>query len=218
MFSLVYNQSVSSRSSVLMPLNYGQPFNSSYFRIQQGSANDPILAYSSTPFNIQKNEKALPVTWNVPPPTASTPATSSTSYNPATSTTPPSAIPFSTTTAHNSPGPTSSPSSPPSLTESSIIAVAVCASLTLIALTALCGILIRHCYRARRRPRPPIPKTMLAELAGDFRPAELEAGSVHSRQSERLPAIRYVADEKEISIEVTSPSTVGRQSWDYQRC
>ncbi|MCJ1386638.1 hypothetical protein MMC17_009764 [Xylographa soralifera] len=211
----VYNQSVSSLSSLLMPLNYGQPFNSSFFRIQQGSASDPILAYSSTPFNIQKNEKVLPVTWNLPPPAASTPAASS---YPATSTAPPSAISISTPTAHTSTAPTSSPSSPPGLTESSIIAVAVCASLTLIALTALCGILIRHCYRARRRPRPPTKKTMLVELAGNFRPAELEAGSMHSRRSERMSEIRYGADEKEISIEITSPSTIGRQSWDYQRC
>ncbi|MCJ1291494.1 hypothetical protein MMC34_003038 [Xylographa carneopallida] len=214
----VYNQSVTSLSSVLLPLNYGQPFNSSFFRIQQGSAADPISAFSSTPFNIQKNEKALPVTWNLPPPTASTSKPTSPSSTPAPSTVPPSAIPFSTTTAHASTAPTSAPSSPPTLTESSIIAVAVCASLTLIALTALCGMLIRHCYRMRHRPRPPKKKTMLVELAGSFGPAELEAGSVHSRRSERLSDTGYGADEKDITIEVTSPSTLGRQSWDYQRC
>ncbi|MCJ1399474.1 hypothetical protein MMC11_002676 [Xylographa trunciseda] len=213
--SLVYNQSVSSLSSILMPLNYGQPYNSSFFRIQQGSASDPILSYSSTPFNIQKNEKVLPVTWNLAPTAASTSSTSS-ALATLTASTP--AIPFSTSTAHSSTATTSVPSSQPTLTESSIIAVAICASLTLIALTALCGILIRQCYRAKRRPRPPVKKTMLVELVGDFKPAELEAGSVHSLRSVRLSDVRYDGDEKDIRIEVTSPSTLGRQSWDYQRC
>ncbi|MCJ1396585.1 hypothetical protein MMC18_009476 [Xylographa bjoerkii] len=212
--SPVYNQSVSSLSSILMPLNYGQPYNSSLFRIQQGPSTDPTLSYISTPFNIQKNEKVLPVTWNL---ARNSPSTSTTASAPAISTASVWTISSSTTTAHTSTAPTSFPSSQPVLTESSIIAVAVCASLTLIALTALCGILIRHCYRARRRARPPNKKIMLVELAGDFRPAELEAGSVHAPRSERLSETRYGGDEKELRIEITSPSTIGRQSWDYQR-
>ncbi|MCJ1407063.1 hypothetical protein MMC19_001133 [Ptychographa xylographoides] len=167
--TLVYNASVAANSSILMPLNYGQPFNGSVFCITQTTIN---VSYNSTAFNIQKNEKVLPVTWNLYATAASAPTPTT------SSTTRPTMIPTEV------PAPASATAesavSSPTLSESSIIAVAVCASLTLVAITALVCILLRHLRRSPRRPG----KAKVVELAGDVCAVELEAGNSKSRNME----------------------------------
>ncbi|MCJ1444664.1 MAG: hypothetical protein MMC23_005166 [Stictis urceolatum] len=131
--TLVFNQSVKETSSLLVPLNFGQSWNSSNFNIQQGpTLNVGAPFFVSGLFDISKNSNRKAIIWNLDS-GVSTPTSGS-------------ASPASSSTS------SSTPSSHTSSSSSSQRSATVPVLATILSLFALaCLILLLFFLRHRRR-------------------------------------------------------------------